>query len=76
MSAPRTNVEKQERRHKGPLGGMVAVVVFAGILLVALGVWIAYDGNDPGDEAETAPATSPALTDPETAPPGTPATGD
>lgn len=27
MSAPQTNVEKQQRNHKGPLIGMVVVVI-------------------------------------------------
>lgn len=34
MSAPRTNIENQKRRHIGPLIGMALVVIFgAGIIL-------------------------------------------
>ncbi|MGR3435169.1 MAG: hypothetical protein ACU0CO_09830 [Shimia sp.] len=34
MSAPDTNVEKQKRRHRGPLRGIAFAVAFAGVLLV------------------------------------------
>ena len=49
MSAPHTNVEKQEKQHKAPLAGMGAVVAFAIILLGALAIWVFYAGNDPDD---------------------------
>ncbi|MEQ8290952.1 MAG: hypothetical protein RIA08_02010 [Roseovarius sp.] len=49
MSAPKTNIEKQERRHKVPLIGMVAVVLFASALLVGLILWLGYQGNEPGN---------------------------
>ncbi|QYX58180.1 hypothetical protein K1T73_07395 [Roseovarius sp. SCSIO 43702] len=52
MSAPDTNVKKQEKRHKGPLAGMLAVVIFAGVLLIALGAYIVYQGNEPRDAEE------------------------
>ncbi|MEM9798527.1 MAG: hypothetical protein AAF919_18705 [Pseudomonadota bacterium] len=35
MSAPDTNVEKQEKRHAGPLIGIAAAVVFGLILVTA-----------------------------------------
>ena len=35
MSAPETNIETQKRRHRGPLIGMIVVVIFA----VGLIVW-------------------------------------
>lgn len=49
MSAPRTNIEKQMRHHRGPLIGMAVIVV-----LVLLGfIWWIYDEADdpvmPGD---------------------------
>ena len=52
MSAPNTDLEKQERRHRGPLRGMAGVLIFAAILLV---VFIAYmfasnDGVEGADE--------------------------
>ena len=49
MSAPKTNIEKQERRHKVPLIGMVAVVLFASALLAGLILWLGYQGNEPGN---------------------------
>ena len=40
MSAPQTNIEKQKRRHRGPLVGMIVVV-----LAVTLGYlwWVGYE---------------------------------
>lgn len=37
MSAPRTDLEKQKRRHWAPLLGMAAVTVFA---LAVIAVWL------------------------------------
>ncbi|KZY36379.1 hypothetical protein A3731_34310 [Roseovarius sp. HI0049] len=51
LSAPKTNIEKQERRHKVPLIGMVLVVLFASALLAALIIWLGYQGNEPGNAA-------------------------
>lgn len=34
MSAPNTNLEKQRKRHRGPLIGIVLVILFVGIILV------------------------------------------
>lgn len=51
MSAPHTDVEKQEKRHKGPLAGMAVVAVF-GVLLILLLVFLGFgQGNEP--EAES-----------------------
>ncbi len=36
MSAPQTNLEKQGRRHRGPIIGIIAVVVFALTLFLFL----------------------------------------
>ncbi|EYD71257.1 OadG family protein [Limimaricola hongkongensis] len=63
MSAPQTDVEKQEKRHKGPLTGMAVVAGF-GVLLILFLVFIGFgQGNEPeaestveavgSDEAET-----------------------
>jgi NhaP-type Na+/H+ or K+/H+ antiporter len=38
MSAPHTNLDKQRRRHRGPMIGMAAVLLF--VALVALGAFI------------------------------------
>lgn len=48
MSAPDTNVEKQEKKHKAPLGGMIAVVVFALLLLLGLVFFVFGNGEEPG----------------------------
>lgn len=58
MSAPETNVKKQEKRHKGPLGGMLWVVAFALILLVALIIWVSAGGNEPGNDEPVEGAAS------------------
>ncbi len=50
MSAPKTNIEKEKRRHRTPLTGMISVIVFALVLLVGLTLWITTQGNEPGDE--------------------------
>lgn len=70
MSAPDTNLNKQAKRHRGPLLGIIAAVVVAGILLL----WLLTDtfsdttgGTDDtttqqidsgGIPAEGAPSTS------------------
>ncbi len=47
MSAPKTDIDKQEKRHRGPLRGMAIVVVFTLILLAGLMFWTSGNGNDP-----------------------------
>lgn len=47
MSAPDTNTEKQEDRHKAPLGGMALAVIFAGVLLIGLVIFLIVGGNTP-----------------------------
>ncbi len=55
MSAPDTNIEKQTRRHKGPLVGIIGAVVVAGLLFIAFLTWIA-DG--PGEAVPAADVTT------------------
>ena len=50
MSAPHTDLEKQKKRHKGPLFGMGAMVAFGVIIIVVLGVIYLFAGNDPGSD--------------------------
>ncbi|WOI55294.1 hypothetical protein [Palleronia sp. LCG004] len=50
MSAPKTNVEKQKRRHKVPLAGMAWMIGFAVVLLILLVLYLSAGGNEPGDE--------------------------
>ena len=47
MSAPKTNIEKQKKRHKGPLFGIKGVMIFAAVLLAGLLIWLVYEGNEP-----------------------------
>ncbi|WP_322892387.1 MULTISPECIES: hypothetical protein [unclassified Yoonia] len=62
MSHSENNVDRQVKRHKGPLYGMIAVVVFAAVLLFW---WLGTEVDEaPGMEGEAAPAsqTSPDQT--------------
>ncbi len=52
MSAPDTNVEEQKKKHKTALLGIRGVMGFAGVLLLGLILWLAYQGQEPR-EAET-----------------------
>ena len=79
MSAPNTNVEKQSRRHAGPIIGMAAGLAFVVIILIAYFFWIAspsteeptaIDGNDaqivdpqPADGEPTVDPTAPVSTE-------------
>ena len=49
MSAPDTNLEKQTKRHKGPLYGIVIVLAFVAALFLAYSTWIVSQA----DEAST-----------------------
>ena len=73
MSAPKTDLDKQEKQHRGPMRGMAFVVGFALLLLVILMVWISDNGNTPqgaqtqidgrtGAEEPAAPAEAPDAT--------------
>ena len=60
MSAPNTNLEKQERRHRGPLIGITAGLAFVAVLLLGYVFFIATpavdtpDTTPPGDAVPTA----------------------
>ncbi len=60
MSAPKTDLDKQEKRHKAPLLGMRAVVLWALVLLVLLIIFLAVRGNDPGDGVPVTEEQEPA----------------
>ena len=77
MSAPKTNIEKQSRRHRGPLIGMWIAVGLALLLFLIWLIWVfayaepdvgAPDPNAPGmqGEVETMPTTTTVT--PETTP--------
>lgn len=64
MSAPRTNVEKQVRRHIGPLIGMAAVTVLVVVMFV---LWLGYEAAETDQPAGAtdevgAPAPDAAVT--------------
>ena len=49
MSAPQTNIEKQEKRHAGPLIGITAGLILAAVLLVAF----IFFNTDSAEDADT-----------------------
>ncbi|MGK7754225.1 MULTISPECIES: hypothetical protein [unclassified Roseovarius] len=51
MSAPETNLERQKKRHIGPLGGMLLVVAFVSILFGVFYI-LATSGDEVGDGAQ------------------------
>ena len=49
MSSPDTNKKKDAKRHRGPLLGLLGVVLFALLLLGILSIYVSSRGNEPGD---------------------------
>ena len=47
MSAPDTNVEKQEERHKPALGGIGFALIWGLVLLAGLVAFTILNGDDP-----------------------------
>jgi hypothetical protein len=78
MSAPQTNIEKQARWHRGPIIGMIVVVVFALGLLFWQMMIVAKDGTPvdsgadqiDGRTGQTVPDATPPAGDPPTIPDG------
>lgn len=63
MSAPKTNIEKQQRRHWAPLLGMGLVALFGvGLIIYWLGEEVADSDPPPQETHETMPGTGPAPT--------------
>lgn len=52
MSAPKTDLDTQEKRHRGPLAGMAAMAVFGVVLILALVVYVFVMGNEPREPAQ------------------------
>lgn len=48
MSAPETNIERQKRRHWGPLIGIAAVIIFAVLIGIYYLGYLSFEGNTPG----------------------------
>lgn len=55
MSAPKTNLETEKRRHMGPLLGMAAVVIFGVGLIVYWQFEEAAKGDGPGQDSDEQP---------------------
>ncbi len=62
MSAPDTNISKQEQQHRGPLTGMALGIGFVVLIGLAFLTWVVANGNNPGEEA--APATNTVTVEP------------
>jgi hypothetical protein len=73
MSAPKTNIDKQKRRHWAPLLGMALVALFGVALIVYWQFEEAAQGLSPGDDAATVPGTEREVVPPT---PVEPASGD
>jgi hypothetical protein len=58
MSAPQTNVERQARRHWGPLLGITAGLVFVGVILLGVFYWTGEDAATQPSDVEGVPATT------------------
>lgn len=50
MSAPKTDLKDQEKKHKTPLTGMAWMVGFAAVLLIGLVLYLSTSGNEPGND--------------------------
>ncbi len=50
MSAPDTNVEKQERRHKPSLLGIKGVMIFVALLLIGFVFYASVTADDRADD--------------------------
>jgi hypothetical protein len=57
MSAPKTNIDKQKRRHFVPLLGMALVAIFGVLLIVYWQFEESAQGLSPGDEVPTVSGT-------------------
>jgi hypothetical protein len=51
MSAPQTNIERQKRRHAGPLLGMLAGVGFVALLFIGYVGYLSVNGQTSQDPA-------------------------
>lgn len=57
MSAPDTNVEKQAKRHKGPLRGMSGAIILAVVAILAVFAWVNLTGVDEAPVPEVTTTT-------------------
>lgn len=69
MSAPKTNVETQKRRHIGPLIGMALVVILGVGIILWWQLEEAAQGDSPGSDISDSPDPRPTdATNPPTPP--------
>lgn len=68
MSAPDTNIEKQETRHKPALLGIKGAVIF-GVVMVLLLLFVILNNGRDDDEAAADLTTAPAVSTETTASP-------
>ncbi len=47
MSAPQTNLEKQKKRHRGPLAGIALGIVVVGVMFLVWLIWLSDNGQTP-----------------------------
>lgn len=57
MSAPETNIDKQVRRHRGPLYGIAAAVILVAVLFFAFLGWTVEEDVPPTSDEPAATAT-------------------
>ncbi|MEL7211354.1 MAG: hypothetical protein AAGK92_01755 [Pseudomonadota bacterium] len=50
MSASETNIDKQVKRHRGPLFGIAIALLWAAVLFLGLLLWTVYQADDPAAE--------------------------
>lgn len=60
MSAPQTNIEKQKRRHRGPLIGMALATIFGVAMIFFWLMHEASNGANPGTAPPAPEETAPA----------------
>ncbi len=60
MSPPDTDIEKQAKRHRGPIVGITAGLVFVAIVAIAAAIWAGFPLGEQaapdGEPTETVPA--------------------
>jgi hypothetical protein len=49
MSAPDTNLKKQEKQHRPSLFGIGFSLLWGTVLLIGLTLWVVYNVNEPDD---------------------------
>lgn len=59
MSAPDTNIKKQERRHAPALSGITIALLASGVIMIAVALFVGVPWNEQAaPNATTPPATA------------------